>query len=118
MSDPFQLVDDDTTKSFGYLFKSPSFKVRWEYCPHDQPMANGEWAAVAWILTGALDPDNIGFSVAQAAPIISTQPLSLVLEGVTLVSYEDEEPLFARYVDWQGAMSQLGITGSWLPVGQ
>jgi hypothetical protein len=40
----------------------------------------------------------------------------LTVEGVTIVEQRDgEAPRFKRYVDWAGAMSQLGVTASFRP---
>lgn len=71
-------------------------------------IADDRFGTVAWEYTGR-----------HVRPIagIATTGRRVTVRGVTIVDLVDrDEPLFHRYVDWNGVMAQLGLAVSARPV--
>ena len=66
-------------------------------------LTNGRVTAVAWRYHAEPRRDVWGVA-SDRGPV--------AIEGVTFVDHGDEQPSFARYIDWHGVFEQLGVAAA------
>jgi hypothetical protein len=108
--DARERVERDVVKGLGDTFApigDPAISVQHDY---RERMGDSEVVPVGWIYRCRHSGDFQGLFPTNR---------ELEIHGMTVVDYtrDRERPMFHRYVDWLGVITQLGLSVSWrIPV--